>query len=140
MGYKFRRHGRKTRRNFGEIVSGKVDARNFTKNPRLISRAKKQHSFIARLWELEGPIVSALIPRSPSIHGTSSRKSAGASGLNLPPLCKSSLSFRQCAVNRCCTCCACRRWGNGDASMISLSNTLDRLWQSCMCKCPSAPE
>ena len=35
---------------------GKVGARNFMKNPREVSRAEKQNSFTARLWELWGAI------------------------------------------------------------------------------------
>ena len=59
----------KTWRFFAPILvlqfPGKVGARDFTKNPRQISRAQKQIFFTARLWELGAPkIVSRqFLPR-----------------------------------------------------------------------------
>ena len=54
-----------TWRTFGELffadfrpsIPGKVTARNFTKNPPQTSRAAKETSFTARLWELESPTI-----------------------------------------------------------------------------------
>ena len=67
---------------------GKVGARNFTKNPRPVSRPTKQNSFTARLWELGGPTFSerAKGAEKESCGETVSQKGAfGESVSSLPP-------------------------------------------------------